>query len=124
MRDARYPVTMAGDVPVVVAPEEIDITNAAGLSATLLDLAAQGHAAVVIDMTHTQFCDTAGLQVLVGAHRRGLADGHEVRAAISGGSVSRILAITGIDRVIPHFTSVEDAVSAPVSGLRDHRRGS
>jgi anti-sigma B factor antagonist len=124
MRDARYPVTMAGGIPVVVAPEEIDITNAGGLSATLLDLATQGHAAIVIDMTRTQFCDTAGLQVLVGAHRRALAGGHEVRAAISGGSVSRILAITGIDRVIPQFTSVDDALSAPVSGLGDHRRGS
>jgi anti-sigma B factor antagonist len=111
MPDARYPVTMADGVPVVAAPEEIDITNAPELSEALLDLHAQGHAVIVIDMTQTQFCDTAGLYVLVTGHKRALAEGREVRTAITGGSVLRILTITGIDQVIPHFDSVEDALA-------------
>jgi anti-sigma B factor antagonist len=111
MTDPQYPVTMAGGVPVVAAPEEIDITNATALSEALLDLHAQGHAVIVVDMTQTQFCDTAGLYVLVTGHKRALAEGREMRAAIAGGSVLRIMAITGIDQVIPHFDSVEDALA-------------
>jgi anti-sigma B factor antagonist len=111
MADAAYPVTMAGSVPVLAAPDEIDITNAPELSEALLDLHAQGHAVIVIDMTQTQFCDTAGLYALVTAHKRAAADGREMRAAISGGSVLRIMAITGIDRVIPPFGSVAEALS-------------
>ena len=99
---------------MVAAPQEIDITNAAGLREVLLDLI-PGHAAVVIDMTQTQFCDTAGLHVLVMAHKRALAQGCQVRLAMPGGPVLRILAITGIDRVIPRFTSLEDAMAAPAA---------
>jgi anti-anti-sigma factor len=64
----RFPVEVFRGVPVVRAPEEIDITNAAGLRATLLESAAHGPGTFVLDMTRTQFCDTAGLHALVGAH--------------------------------------------------------
>ena len=40
MPDARFPVEMVSGVPVVVTPEEIDITNADGLRAALLEAAA------------------------------------------------------------------------------------
>ena len=36
MRGDGFPVELVGGVPVVTAPEEIDITNAAGLRAGLL----------------------------------------------------------------------------------------
>ena len=42
MPEARFPVEMVSSVPVVVTPEEIDITNAAGLRAALLEAAAHG----------------------------------------------------------------------------------
>ena len=44
MPDARFPVEMVSGVPVVVTPEEIDITNADGLRAALLEAAAHGQA--------------------------------------------------------------------------------
>ena len=62
MPDARFGVEVVGGVPVVAAPEEIDITNASGLQTALLDAAARGPATLVVDMTRTQFCDTAGLR--------------------------------------------------------------
>lgn len=36
MPDARFPVEMVGDVPVIRAPEEIDITNASQFREALL----------------------------------------------------------------------------------------
>jgi anti-sigma B factor antagonist len=110
MPDARFPVEMVRGVPVVVAPEEIDITNAAGLRAALLEAATLGPGTLVVDMTRTLFCDTAGLHALVGAHKRAQAKGCRVLLAITGTAL-RIFAITGLDRVIPHFTSLEEALA-------------
>ena len=36
MPEARFPVEVVGGVPMGVAPEEVDATNAAALSAALL----------------------------------------------------------------------------------------
>jgi anti-anti-sigma regulatory factor len=44
----------------VTAPEEIDITNAAGLRAALLEAAAHGSGTLVVDMTQTQFATRPG----------------------------------------------------------------
>jgi anti-sigma B factor antagonist len=110
MSDAMCPVEVVRGVPVVVAPEEIDIVSAAPLRAALLE-AAQGQAAIVVDMIQTRFCDTAGLHVLVLAHKRALAEGGQLRLVTSDANLLRILAITGIDRVIPQFTTLEHALA-------------
>ena len=110
MPDARFTVETVRGVPVVTAPEEIDITNADGLRAALLEADALRHGMLIVDMSRTQFCDTAGLHALVGAHKRAQAQGGEVLLVITGAAVLRIFAITGLDEVIPHFTSLEEAL--------------
>jgi anti-sigma B factor antagonist len=111
MPDNQYPVEVVRGVPVVTAAEEIDITNADGLQAALLEAATRGHATLVVDMTRTQFCDTAGIHVLVDAHKRALTEGAQLRLVISGANVRRVFAITGIDRVIPQFASLDEALA-------------
>jgi anti-sigma B factor antagonist len=110
MPDARFTVETVRGVPVVTAPEEIDITNADGLRAALLEADALRHGMLIVDMSRTQFCDTAGLHALVGAHKRARAEGGQVRLVIGGAAVVRILAITGLDSVIPYFTRLEEAL--------------
>ena len=114
MPDASFPVEMVGGVPVVVTPGEIDITNADGLRAALLEAAAHGPGPgkLVVDMSRTQFCDTAGIHALVAAHKRASAQASEVRLVITGAAVLRIFAVTGLDDVIPHFASLEEALAA------------
>ena len=104
-------VDVVRGVRVVTAPEEVDITNAAGLQAALLQAAAAGSPALVVDMTRTRFCDSAGLRVLVDAHKRALAEGRAVLLAVPAAAVLRVLEIAGIARVIPHFASLDDAVA-------------
>jgi len=111
MRDGSFPFTLVSGVPVVTAPEEIDITNASALRAALLEAAAHGRGAMVADMSGTQFCDSAGLSVLVRAHKRAQAEGGELLVVVPATSVLRIFAITGIDRMIPNFSSLEDALA-------------
>jgi anti-sigma B factor antagonist len=115
MPDVSSPSGVISAVPVVTAPEEIDITTAYRLRAALA-AAARGHATVVVDMTRTHACDTAGLHVLVRAHRRALAQGGELRLAMPSPDVRRLLAITGLDRVIRHFASLDEALAQTQAG--------
>jgi anti-sigma B factor antagonist len=111
MRDASFPVEVVRGVPVVAAPEEIDITNAEGLREALHRAAGDGSETLVVDLTRTRFCDSAAIHALVDAHKRARAAGGQVLLAFSGTAVPRIFEITGIDRVIPGFSSVADALA-------------
>ena len=103
---------MINGVPVVTAPAEIDVTTAEQLRTVLLHLAGRGNATIVVDMTCTRFCDSAGLTVLVRAHKRAVAEGGELRLVIPAGSaVARIFAITRLDLVIPLFDSLDEALA-------------
>jgi len=110
-------VEVVSDVPVVTAPEEIDVTNAARLRSVLLETSASGNATLVVDMSQTRFCDSAGLNVLVRAHQRAEAQGGEVRLVISTADVRRIFTVTGIDRVIPSFPSLEQALAPTIASV-------
>src|SRR5215475_3623482 len=111
---------MIGGVPVVTAPAEIDITSADQFRAVLLDTAARGHATVVVDLTLTGFCDCCGLHTLLLVHKLAQADGGELRLVTpAGGMVPRILALTCLDRLIPCFASLQEAVAqAPAAANR------
>ena len=108
---AGFAMEVVEGVPVVTAPEEIDVTNADGLRAALLQAAGPGPAVVVVDMSRTRFCDSAGLTALVAADRLARSEGGEVRLVIAGEAMVRVFALTGVDRVVSVFASLEDALS-------------
>ena len=111
MTEAGFPVEMAGGVPVVVAPEEIDITSANDLRTALADAAARGRNTFVVDLSLTRFCDSSGLRALVAAHRRAQAEGGEMLLVVPDTAVLRVLAITGMDQEIPNFASLDEALT-------------
>ena len=117
MREASFPVEAVSGVPVVTAPGEIDITNAAGLRAALLEAAGHGSRTLVVDMTRTRFCDSAGLHVLVRAHQRARAGGGELLLVICAAAVLRIFALTGLDRLIPNFPNLDQALAPAAPGF-------
>jgi anti-sigma B factor antagonist len=102
---------MIDGVPVVAAPEEIDITNAPELRSALLEAAAHGHGTVVADLSLTQFCDSSGLHTLLAAHKRATVAGGDMLLVIPGNAVLRVFTITGVDQIIPNFTSLEEALA-------------
>jgi anti-anti-sigma factor len=108
----RYLVKLINGVPVVRAPDEIDITITDQLNAVLLHAMSRGHATAVIDMTGTRFCDSSGLHVLLRAHKRAQADGGELRVAIAAdGPVRRVFNLTCVEAILPVFASVAEAVA-------------
>ena len=105
------PVSMLRGVPVIRAPGEIDVASAEPLRAVLAETAARGHATIVVDLSATRFCDSAGLHVLIRAHRMAVAEGGEVRLVMGSPGMLRIFAITGVDRVMPRFADRAAAVT-------------
>lgn len=145
MPEHRPVVEVVGGVPVVAAPEEIDITNAGGLRTALLEAAVRGRGTFVADMSRTRFCDSAGIQALVRAHNRTQAEGGEMLLAVSAAAVLRVFALMGVDRLIPSFPTLHEALAqasatrpaqpstdrdaagpgaVPPAGARHHHRGS
>lgn len=104
---------LTGGVAVVTAPAEVDSGTVTHLRTALLQAAIGGHPTVVVDMSHTRVCGSAGLNLLVRAHKRALARGGELRLVVPAGAVTRhVAAVTGIDDVIPHFASLREALVA------------
>jgi anti-sigma B factor antagonist len=92
---------------------EVDLATAPQLHAKLVDLVEVGGAGgVVVDLTPVAFMDSTGLSVLLAAHKRAQADGHSIRLACPAGPVLRVLQLTGMERVLPVYGSLAEAVAA------------
>lgn len=98
---------------MVTLPAEVDASNADQIYQDLTALVAQNASLVIIDMSTTTFCDSAGVTTLVRAMRTASASGAGLRVAASAGAVTRVLAITGVDRLIEIYPSVAAAMADP-----------
>jgi anti-sigma B factor antagonist len=113
----RYPVQWTGRLAVVTLPAEIDISNADRVQAELLSLLEQGAITLVMDMSATTFCDSAGVHAVVAARTRAVASGAELRLVSSFASVLRVLAITGVDQLVGVYSSLDEATGKPPAVL-------
>ncbi len=100
-----------GQVAVISLPAEIDVSNADRVREDLLSVINRGATLLVVDMSATTFCDSAGLNALVRAFKRATASGAGMRLAVSEAAVRRILAITGVDHLIDVYPSVAAAMA-------------
>jgi anti-sigma B factor antagonist len=105
----RFPVTWTGRTAVVAVPAELDLTIADGLRDTLLGVLNAGALGLVVDMTATTFCDSAGITAITRAVRRGAATDATIRLAVTSTPVLRVLDLVGIDRLIDVYPSVDAA---------------
>jgi anti-sigma B factor antagonist len=107
--EERFPVSWYGRTAVVRLPAEIDLTIADDVREALLSVLNQGALGLVVDMTATTFCDSAGITALVRASRRADATGAMMRAAATGSSVLRVFTLVGIDRLVDIHPTVDAA---------------
>ena len=121
MPQERLPVAWLGEAAVITLPEEIDISNSEQVRDELLLLLNRGPAVLIVDMTETTFCDSAGVNALVRAHKRATANGAEIRVVVASRGVQRVLAITGVDRLIPVYPSVTASLAETGEATKTHR---
>ena len=110
-----------GEAAVITLPEEIDISNSDQVRDELLALLNRGPAVLIVDMGETTFCDSAGVNALVRAHKRATANGAEIRLVVASLGVQRVLAITGVDRLIPVYPSMTASLAEPGGPAETHR---
>ncbi len=110
MTEAGFVAKRVKGVPVIVAPAEVDIANASLMRSALLHAAVAGRGTIIVDMTGTEFCDSAGLSVLIRGHRRAVAEGGSFRVVTATPQLIRMLDVTGLDRLLEHFRTLEEAL--------------
>jgi anti-anti-sigma regulatory factor len=86
------------------------------------DQAEGRRATVVVDLTLTRFCDSYGLHALLRARKLAQADGGELGPVVpADGAVPRVFALTRLDRLIPCFASVKEALAQTPAAANRHR---
>jgi anti-sigma B factor antagonist len=95
---------------VVTLPAEVDVTNADEIRQALLTAASPDVAVLIIDMSGTTFCDSAGVGAVIAAYRQATATGTELRLVAT--AVLRILELVGADQLIPIYPTLDAALAA------------
>ncbi|HET9163809.1 MAG TPA: STAS domain-containing protein [Solirubrobacterales bacterium] len=93
-----------GSACTVALAGELDLANAGRFSDELKRAENDSSASrgIVVDMTELEFIDSTGIAILVALHQRLNADGDHFKLVRSQAmAVCRVLALTGLDEVIP-----------------------
>ena len=119
MADGTLPVQWTGQQAIVTLPEHIDNSNADQIRGQLLWIINRGAAVLIADLTGTVSCDYSGVEALARAHHRAVANGTELRLAVTADVVRRVLSLNGLDRLVAVYPDLDAAIAAG-SGRREH----
>src|ERR1700733_6409196 len=109
MNDQAEPIAPV----VVVLPAEIDVTNSEQVYEQLVAVLAPGVNTVIADMTSTVFCDSSGVHAIMHAYESAAARDVRMRLAVSPDtSVPRVLQLIGVSRLMPVYSSRQEALHA------------
>ena len=111
MPEQSLPVRREGSLAVVTLPEEIDLLNVSGIHQGLDELIGTGPATLVVDMTGTRYCDSAGIATLVRIAKAARTARVPLRVAVSD-PVARIMRLLGAERVIDVYPSLAAAAKS------------
>lgn len=114
-----YPMQWMGRQAVVTLPQDIDRSNADQIREQLLWIINRGAAVLIADLTGTVSCDYSGVEALARAHHRAVANGTELRLAVTADVVRRVLSLDGLDRLVAVYPDLDAAIAAG-SGRREH----
>lgn len=109
-----YRIRWAGPQAVITMPPEIDIANAGQVRQALVAAASQDAAGLIIDMSRTTFCDSAGVQAVIAAYQLAAQTRTEIRLVTA--SVLRIFQMIRADQLIPIYPTLEAALADIPSG--------
>lgn len=115
MTAEAFPVRWVGSLAVMTLPDEVDMVNTAQLRDGLASVIRAAPAIVVVDMTQTAFCDSAGVATLVRAAQQASSAGVRLRLAGSD-PVLRVLRLLEADRIIEVHPSLAAAVGLAAPG--------
>jgi anti-anti-sigma factor len=106
------PAARADQRAMVAFPEHIDASNAAQIREQPLAAVDRGAAVVIADMSATASCDHVGVEMPARAYQQAAIRRTDLRLVATTSAVRRQLAVQGLDRLLPLYSSVEAAVAA------------
>ncbi|MBE1535229.1 STAS domain-containing protein [Actinomadura algeriensis] len=101
-----------GTIAVLTVVGELDLNNGPLLADAALEAAGQGRPHVILEMSRVPFCDSSGLNALIRLYRRLRAEEGSLTLAAVPARLTRLLSMTGIDRLIPAHAEVPEALEA------------
>ena len=119
MTSGHLPVTWHGRSAVVAMPDEVDMANGAAIQEDLLAALAERPEALVVDMTQTTFCDSAGVRAIMLTHRQAAAADCELRLVIGSPAVTRVFTIIGAGQLVPIHPDLASALDPAPAAPRD-----
>jgi anti-sigma B factor antagonist len=87
---------------------ELDLHTSPALRDSISKLLDDGTSKLAIDLEHVGFMDSSSLGILVTALKRIRERDGEVALVGVNGSPMKVLSLTGIDRLMPMFTSTAE----------------
>lgn len=99
-----------GDATVVAVTGELDAHVAPQLAAAVDPLASRPDGVLVIDLGEVGFVDSTGLGVLVSTLKHVREAGGRLDVVVSSPRVLKVLALTGLDVVIPLHGTLDEAL--------------
>lgn len=101
-----------GPLALVAVAGEIDLETAPALRTRALEVIAQGHPRLVLDLAAVTFCDSSGLNALINVARCAKGAGGSLALAAVPDRLARMLDLTGVSTLMPSYPSTDEAVSA------------
>ncbi|MFJ4840264.1 STAS domain-containing protein [Streptomyces sp. NPDC088746] len=104
----RYP---AESVAVLTVAGEIDVDSVPALRTRALELIRQGRPHVVLDLEPVDFCDSSGLNAMIGILRYAKDRHGSLCLAAAPSHLVRLLDITGVGVLIPVAPTTAEALT-------------
>jgi anti-sigma B factor antagonist len=104
LRDRRYPVlSVAGEIDVFTAPL---------FKQAVVNLVAEGHRHLFLDMRAVSFMDSSGFGALLGATKRLRPEGGSLNLIGCNRTIQRMLHLTRLDSIIGIHADEDEAMAA------------
>jgi anti-anti-sigma factor len=121
MQPEVAPVRWLDRLAVVTLPEEIDLSNGGAVHDSLAAALSQQPAALVVDMSSTTYCDSAGVRAVMLAGQQAAAAGCTLRLVIDSPAVMRVFSLIGADELVEVHERLASALgpAGPADGRHD-----
>ncbi len=103
--------TTAGGVMIFRPSGRLDLNSGTEVRQELTRAIEEGQRRLVIDMAEVPFVDSSGLAALIGGLKAARLAGGDLRIARPGDQARVILDLTGLDRVLRGYATVEEAIA-------------
>ena len=102
-----------GEVPVLRLEGEIDVANVEEIRARMRGLVTNRSFALIVDLSPTSYLDSAGINLFFSAGEEMRGRQQQLYIVLPSASpVLRMVSLTGLDKALPTFGGLEEALAA------------